>query len=89
MLLDESFSNLLNKFVAENAKHFDGNSEENKLIYTDIFKQYVCYFHLSFCSCIFYLLFCYSIQKSNTNQTQTNIFSKDKDNRTVSREEAV
>eukprot|EP00026_Physarum_polycephalum_P016729 Phypoly_transcript_17711.p3 GENE.Phypoly_transcript_17711~~Phypoly_transcript_17711.p3 ORF type:complete len:108 (+),score=17.92 Phypoly_transcript_17711:445-768(+) len=30
---------MINKFVQENSKHFD-DSEENKLIYTDIFKQY-------------------------------------------------
>lgn len=38
--VDVEFSSMINKFVQENAIHFE-DSEENKLIYMDIFKKYV------------------------------------------------
>ena len=39
MLLDENFERLQKKFCSEHCMHFEA-TEENKLIYTDIFKKY-------------------------------------------------
>lgn len=39
ILLDETFEQLQKKFCNENCMHFEA-TEENKLIYTDIFKKY-------------------------------------------------
>lgn len=39
VLLDENFERLQKKFCGEHCMHFEA-TEENKLIYTDIFKKY-------------------------------------------------
>ena len=39
VLLDENFERLQKKFCNEHCMHFEA-TEENKLIYTDIFKKY-------------------------------------------------
>ena len=39
ILLDENFERLQKHFCNENCMHFEA-TEENKLIYTDIFKKY-------------------------------------------------
>jgi hypothetical protein len=39
ILLDEKFEQLQKKFCQQNCMHFEA-TEENKLIYTDIFKKY-------------------------------------------------
>jgi len=39
ILLDENFEHIQKKFCNDNCMHFEA-TEENKLIYTDIFKKY-------------------------------------------------
>lgn len=39
ILLDENFERMQKQFCNENCMHFEA-TEENKLIYTDIFKKY-------------------------------------------------
>ncbi|XP_018576501.1 ADP-ribosylation factor-like protein 2-binding protein [Anoplophora glabripennis] len=40
IIVDENFMNLQSKFLEEYWREFD-NEEENKLVYTDIFKKYI------------------------------------------------
>ena len=42
MCTDEAFAELQRGFLAKHCHHFD-DSEENKFIYTEIFKAYVSY----------------------------------------------
>lgn len=39
IIMDENFERLQKKFANEHCMHFEA-TEENKLIYTDIFKKY-------------------------------------------------
>eukprot|EP00472_Partenskyella_glossopodia_P007198 CAMPEP_0197525362 /NCGR_PEP_ID=MMETSP1318-20131121/11442_1 /TAXON_ID=552666 /ORGANISM="Partenskyella glossopodia, Strain RCC365" /LENGTH=164 /DNA_ID=CAMNT_0043078661 /DNA_START=79 /DNA_END=573 /DNA_ORIENTATION=+ len=41
ILMDAKFCSMQNKFLDENCGHFDPKSDENKFIYTKIFKSYV------------------------------------------------
>lgn len=39
IVMDDAFNGLLNRFLAENSHHFE-DTEENKLVYTELFQQY-------------------------------------------------
>lgn len=41
LLVDDEFVDLQNHFLRKHCQDFDESTEENKLIYTDLFTQYV------------------------------------------------